>query len=143
MADETVSTPPTNSDLHFTGSAFEQAKLYATETGLSTETAEPKPMELEPEDVQIILEMPFDAAAFATKYDGFALEDAESRRLARLFVKPLARLGVKIKDFDLYLATLNLGAVALEKYAEYRIWRDDCARAERERQDQLPKAAIQ
>ena len=138
------SESPSSVGLHFTNSAFAQASEMAKELGLEpTEKPAEKELELEAEDVQILMEAPFDLAAFATKFDDFALKDEESRRLARLFLKPLKRLGVKVKDFDLYLATANLLAVALEKYAEYRIWSDDCARAERERKDKLPQAAIQ
>lgn len=79
----------------------------------------------EAEDLQGVVECPFDIAALVSKFPNFQLDDKESKRLAKMFCKPLNRLAANVKNADLILACSTLATVMMEKWFMYKIYMDD------------------
>lgn len=78
---------------------------------------------LEREDIQALVEFPFDLSALITRYDGFELDAIEAERLSKLFLKPMQRLLGKTKNVDLVIALASLGAVISEKAVEFNLYK--------------------
>lgn len=103
-------------------------------------TLEPQPtIKLVPEDLQGIVQMPFDITAFVTKYKGFGLSDNEAERLCKIWLKPIQRLYGMNPNLDLWIAVTCTLSIIGEKTIEYTLERDSRARYERQRKDELSK----
>jgi hypothetical protein len=81
----------------------------------------PDAYKLEPDDLQGIVEMPFDTAAFILKYERLGLTPDESRRLCKVWCKPLQKLLGKYPKADLIIAVTVTVAIISEKSLEYYV----------------------
>lgn len=67
---------------------------------------------LEADDIQGVLEMPFDVAAFITKVDELGLSPEESKKLCKIWLKPMQKLLGRYPKADLIIAaTVTMGII--------------------------------
>jgi len=97
---------------------------------------------LDPEDIEGLLQMPFDFMAFKTKYSGWKLDEEQTKRLARLWLKPIQKLCGKYKHIELLVAVATTGSIILEKQLEYGIEYNNRARNAGQGQDQLSEESV-
>ncbi len=120
---------------------FSQVEQLAKEEGL-TFTATEEMVKLEPEDVMGLVEFPFDVASILTKWEGYGLDEDESKRLSKLFLKPVSRLLAKQKHADLALAAITAVGIFVEKTFEYRVENHNRPRDEGKGKDQLSETKV-
>ena len=109
----------------FAPSIFAQAKELQAEMGITPEGVSPVEkkyeIEIEEETAQILVQIPFDAAASLTKVNDVALREQEYIKLGKLWRKPLQRILSQYENSDIAIAALATLGIASEKYLEYKL----------------------
>ena len=80
-----------------------------------------KKIEIDQETSEILVQVPFDIAAYLTKANDIKLVESEYTKLGRLWRKPLERLLSKYEDSDIIIAAIATLGIAGEKYFEYTV----------------------
>lgn len=118
-----VTTPNTvdNTKQVFLPSVFEQAQESLQE--FTTETSKPEekvePIEFSDDDVNDLINTPFDLAAILTKHKGFELTEKQAARLTRVWKKPMQRHLGTVKGMDIYLALVATTTILTDKTLDF------------------------
>lgn len=94
---------------------------------------------IEAEDIEGLIEIPFDITSLATDFEGWELTEKEKKILTRLYLKPIQKIAERYGNIRLILAVSTTLSIIGGKFLEYRMHLADKARNERERKDQLNK----
>lgn len=86
-------------------------------------------VQLDAEDLEILMELPFDAAASFTRWPGWTLAPKETKALAKLWLKPLRRWLRDVENLDVYMACLMTATIIGEKTLGYKIEQQARARS--------------
>lgn len=117
-------------DTPFLPTLFEQLDTPSSSSDVRpvVESSEEK-ITLEAEDIEIIIELPFDAAAQITKWPGWTLSDKEKRALSRLWIKPFRIWLEDVDNLPLYLAAITTLSIAGEKFLGYKVEQQERAKS--------------
>jgi hypothetical protein len=100
----------------------------STRPTLAAETPEEQ-IVLDPEDIEILVELPFDAASQITKWPGWSLSTKETKALTRLWIKPFREWLKDVDNMPLYLASITTLAIVGEKFLGYKAEQQQRTRA--------------
>lgn len=107
-----VQTNEQGQETLFAPSLFSQVQDALKSGTLKPDVSE---TEITSDDIQGIIEMPFDIASFVTKIDEMGLSPEESKKLCKIWVKPMQKLLGKYPKADLILASSMLMGIIAEK----------------------------
>jgi len=116
-------------DTPFLPSIFEQFDSENVETKPVISESPEEQILLEPEDIEVLIELPFDAAAQITKWPGWQLSTKETKALTRLWIRPFKEWLKDVDNMPLYLAAITSITIIGEKYIGYKIEQQSRARA--------------
>lgn len=88
-----------------------------------------KEIELNAEDIEMVIELPFDAAAQFTKWPGWSLSEKETKALSKLWIKPFRTWLKDVENLDIYLAALVTVTVLGEKFIGYKVEQQERAKS--------------
>lgn len=93
------------------------------------------------EDIAGLVEAPFDFMAWKTKFPQWKLDEKQTERLSKLWLKPIVRLCAKVgAPAEIVIASFTTLAIVLEKQLEFMIEKDNQEQALRAYENQVREA---
>lgn len=113
----------------FLPTLFDQLETDTIDTRPTLKESPENQVTLDAEDIEIIIELPFDAAAQITKWPGWTLSDKERKALSRLWITPFREWLKNVDNLPIYLASIATVTVLGEKYLGYKIEQQERAKS--------------
>lgn len=112
-----------DSNTPFLPSIFEQVEVDKSQIASRPvlDTPSEDVVQLDAEDIEMLMELPFDLAASLTKFPNWQLSTKETKALSKLWIRPLRRWLKDVDNLDVYMAALVTVTIFGEKALEYKI----------------------